>query len=210
MTAVLIMMSVLGIAWAADDEAPKVDDAQRRVEDVRSGVVGGKHDFSERTGRPEDACAACHTPHVQAVRRGDQDAGEGDAILEIYRIAGQRDVSTPDRFVPGPTSLICMSCHNGTVAASTIGASGRVLADERVGFELPETAALHDHPIGVPYPSNRKGYRPPGGVESRGVALPNGRVECISCHDPHDAKGVDKMLVMSNRRSDLCLACHIK
>jgi len=35
-------------------------------------------------------------------------------------------------------------------------------------------------------------------------------VECVSCHDPHNAAGFEKMLVMSNRRSALCLACHEK
>jgi predicted CXXCH cytochrome family protein len=42
------------------------------------------------------------------------------------------------------------------------------------------------------------------------VRLPDGRIECVSCHDPHNTAGIDKLLVMSNRRSALCLTCHIK
>ncbi|MBN4058944.1 cytochrome c3 family protein [bacterium AH-315-J04] len=40
--------------------------------------------------------------------------------------------------------------------------------------------------------------------------MPNGRVECTSCHDPHNQSGAPYMLVKSNARSALCLTCHKK
>jgi predicted CXXCH cytochrome family protein len=68
-----------------------------------------------------------------------------------------------------------------------------------------------DHPVGVEYPQFGKGYRPMTSVLSSGVVtLPNGKVECTSCHDPHNEAEVDKMLVMSDDRSALCLTCHKK
>jgi predicted CXXCH cytochrome family protein len=42
------------------------------------------------------------------------------------------------------------------------------------------------------------------------VRLPDGRVECVSCHDPHNQSGTQAMLAVSNRRSALCLTCHVK
>jgi predicted CXXCH cytochrome family protein len=180
-----------------------------RVSAAHHGVVAGPHDFSALTGRFANACSACHVPHVQGVRNADQTGKQ--ANLELYRIGGQRQVFQPDRYMPGPTSLICLSCHNGTVAESTIGTSHALLAGQREGFDVPDGFVFRDHPIGVPYPTDRKNYRLTSFVEAEGkIRLPDGRLECISCHDPHTALGVDKMLVMSNHRSALCLACHIK
>lgn len=184
----------------------------RNVESARQsalkGILGGVHDFSNVSGSPSDACSACHVPHLQARRPAR--AGEESSNLTYYRIGGQRSVLVPDRYMPGPTSLICLSCHNGTVASSTVGSSHALLAGLREGFSS-DGAALRDHPIGIPYPSRADGYRSLNEVTARGdIPLPEGRIECVSCHDPHGAPGVDHLLVMSNRRSALCLACHIK
>ena len=42
------------------------------------------------------------------------------------------------------------------------------------------------------------------------VLLPDGKIECTSCHDPHNQSGQPHMLVKSNRGSALCLTCHKK
>lgn len=193
-------------------EAPDGDDSGDAAESIHAatrGVVGGKHDFSELTGRPTDACSGCHVPHIQAIRPST--SGDRDAVLELYKLGGQRKVLVPDQYMPGASSLICLSCHNGAVATSVVGSSHALLAGRRQGFDVPDGFAAKDHPIGLTYPQMEKGYRSRARVESvSGIRLPEGRVECISCHDPHNTAGVDKMLVMSNRRSALCLACHIK
>ena len=68
-----------------------------------------------------------------------------------------------------------------------------------------------EHPVGVEYPQFDKGYRPLIAVVASGtVTLPDGKVECTSCHDPHDMSDEDYMLVTSNARSALCLICHRK
>jgi predicted CXXCH cytochrome family protein len=96
------------------------------------------------------------------------------------------------------------------VAPSTIGSSHALLAGVRAGFTVNANFAWRDHPIGVPYPSDRQDYNPQSSLAGRGVPLPDGRVECISCHDPHDRTGHDHMLVISNRGSALCRSCHRK
>lgn len=192
------------------DAAPKPD-----ARSYHPGVIGGPHDFTDIAGRAGSACNACHVPHIQAIRpvmtggATTQPAATQPAV-EMYRIAGQRKVFVPGRFTPGPTSLICLGCHDGTVATSTIGSSHALLAGVREGFAVPDGFAWRDHPIGIRYPSNPREYHPQAFVESKNVRLPEGRLECISCHDPHNVGGYDGMLVMSNRRSALCLTCHIK
>lgn len=175
--------------------------------DYFKGILGGKHDFSTLSGAAGDACSGCHVPHQQAVRAGTQPAA---SALELYRIEGQRRVFVTDRYTPGPTSLVCLGCHDGTIATSTIGSAHALLAGVREGFAVPDGFAGRDHPIGVPYPSARREYHPASFAEAKGIRLPEGRIECISCHDPHGESAVDKMLIMSNRRSALCLACHVK
>ncbi|MBN1343780.1 MAG: hypothetical protein JXQ73_13945 [Phycisphaerae bacterium] len=113
--------------------------------------------------------------------------------------------------MPGPSSLLCLGCHDGTIATSTIGSSHALLAGVRAGFAVPDGFVWRDHPIGVPYPNDRQNFRPASHVLKGGkIPLPEGRIECISCHDPHNEEGIKGLLVMSNRRSALCLTCHIK
>lgn len=197
------------------------DEATAEVSrDYVSGVIGGPHDFSSKLGGQANACAACHIPHIQKVQvvtrdadaeSGDLSAPDDDVFLRLYRIEGQRSTFEPDRYTPGPASLICLGCHDGTLASSTIGSAHAMLAGVREGFNVPDGFVWRDHPIGVAYPSGNRDYRPFGQVVAGGqIRMPQQRVECVSCHDPHNAMRVDKMLVMSNRRSALCLSCHIK
>lgn len=184
--------------------------------DYSRGTQGGVHDFSLNGA---GACATCHIPHVQKahiqLRESSETTGEvrppEDPIVELFRIEGQRQTFVPGRYTPGPSSLICLGCHDGTLATSVIGSAHAMLAGVREGFALPDGFAWRDHPIGVPYPIGNNEYHTRLRLEHDGrIRLPDGRVECTSCHDPHNTAGVDKLLVMSNRRSALCLACHIK
>lgn len=199
-----------------DEPHPSVDaavgDVEKAPEPVRRavhGVVGSVHDFSGATGRVGDACSACHVPHLQAVRPAERDGNQ--AVLELFRVKGQRDLFEPGRYMPGATSLICLSCHNGTIASSTVGTSHALFSAGFPTRQGEKAFAFRDHPIGMEYPAGRKDYRSLSAVLSDGrIPMPEGRVECISCHDPHGRAGVEKLLVMSNRRSALCLACHEK
>lgn len=170
------------------------------------GVAGTAHDFTSFGGF-SNACSACHVPHVQAIRPTSQPSTQ--PAVEMFRIGGQRQILKTGWYTPGPTSLICLSCHDGTVAMSTIGSAHAMLAGRREGFAVPDGFAWRDHPIGVPYPSGRRDYRPEAFV-SKTLRLPNGRIECITCHDPHNESGLPAMLSVSNKRSALCLTCHVK
>ena len=85
----------------------------------------------------------------------------------------------------------CMSCHDGTLAGD-LGNS---------------------HPVGVEYDDRRRNLKQTGKrsltplhrLDSR-VRLFSGTVGCGSCHSPY--AGEDKLLIMKNTRSQLCISCH--
>jgi len=204
----VVLLSI--VVMAADRDEPKNPAGAPRPGPVigyDKGVVGGPHDLTAVMGFGS-ACNSCHVPHVQGIRPTTQPSTQ--PAVEMFRIGGQRRIFQPDRYMPGPTSLLCLGCHDGTIATSTMGTSHALLAGVREGFAVPEGFVWRDHPIGVRYPVGRRDYRPQSFVEKAGIRLPEGRIECVSCHDPHNTHGRENMLTVSNRRSALCLTCHIK
>jgi predicted CXXCH cytochrome family protein len=200
--------STPGPTKAATGTAATVD-----MEGKRRGVLASAHARIAPSEEIAGVCRVCHIPHIQVVRPVSPPTTQPTTqpVLELYRMPGQRRVFVPGEFTPGPTSLICLGCHDGTIGTSTISGAHALLAGVREGFYVAGDYAWRDHPIGIPYPGNRRDFRPESFVIGEGkIKLPEGRVECVSCHDPHNESGVPKMLVMSNRRSALCLACHIK
>jgi predicted CXXCH cytochrome family protein len=183
--ALLFLASLGGLAWA--------------------GLEGSKHDFSKQAWSGGETCGVCHTPHRQEPPKA---APLWDPTADLTRTFGASRL----RAQAGPGTAMCLRCHDGTVARQTLAGAPAERYANRLHPAL--FAAAHegtDHPVGVRYPDLRKGYRAAATVIASGaVTLPHGRVECISCHDPHAANDLDAMLVMSNSRSALCLTCHQK
>ncbi|MDH5630289.1 MAG: cytochrome c3 family protein, partial [Gammaproteobacteria bacterium] len=119
-------------------------------------------------------------------------------------------------------SLLCLSCHDGTVAVDSFGgATGTTF--------VPTTANLgdilsNDHPISVTYDDVADtelhaatttitigdGGAVSGTIDS--LLLAAGEVQCSSCHDVHNTNAVTgtQLLLKSNAGSALCLTCHNK
>ncbi len=171
-----------------------------------AGIEGSKHDFSSKPWSKDDQCGACHTPHKQAPAKA---APLWNPKADLSRTFG---TSIQQAKSAGAGTRMCLQCHDGTVAPDAIGGLKRSRFDNKQHPGL--FSAGHrssDHPVGVPYPKSNKYYRPSPTVIAKGtVALPNGNVECISCHDPHNTSGANHMLVVENHRSALCLTCHKK
>lgn len=170
------------------------------------GIEGSKHDFGSKDWNGGDSCGVCHAPHRSEPPKGpplwDPQA---DLSQRFGGVAGGKSV-------PGFGTLSCLRCHDGTVAGETATGSGgaRLTSAEHPG-SLTTGHGATDHPVGVPYPLTNKYYQPSVKVLASGaVQLPGDRVECVSCHDPHNEAGLPAMLVMSNARSALCLTCHKK
>ena len=128
---------------------------------------------------------------------------------------------------PGPTSLLCMGCHDGVVAIDAYGGSadaGGAITDPALTFSAN---LQQDHPVGVTYDTaadpelNDPAATQPlfGDGQNRPVTfmLQDGAVECASCHDVHaqlsggiTAGANPNLLNVTPTGSALCLACHIK
>ena len=191
-----LWIAMIGIGWASADR----DD---------EGIVGSKHDFSQYGWSRKEICLPCHTPHAASA--------PDVAPLWDHAAAAPKSYTLYDggRGQPGPGSLVCLSCHDGSTAIDAYGGmSGDVFIHD-LGGERALVGGRGDlrgdHPVGIPYPEFDREYRPKAQVEGEGyVVLPEGRVECISCHDAHNRHGADHLLVVDNERSGLCLSCHRK
>jgi predicted CXXCH cytochrome family protein len=96
---------------------------------------------------------------------------------------------------------LCLSCHDGVVGS-----------DVAVSAKPMTNSLLADHPIGSSMNRQARGnpdanLRFPLEVDRR-IRLFDDRIGCTSCHSPYSSQ--PKLLVMSNRHSELCLGCHIQ
>jgi len=169
------------------------------------GIEGGPHDLAFPTGGGHVGCVACHHPHTPAGKIARwQAVDDKTARFSFYR---------PRIGLPDKSTLTCLSCHDGAIADVIPVASARMMGHQigrsHAGFDSRINVSLGSHPVGVRYPQHGRDFVSKTSVEGRqGIRLPEGRVGCISCHDPHGTSGHKYMLVKSNRRSALCLSCH--
>ncbi len=167
-----------------------------------AGIEGSKHDFANAAWSGGDRCGVCHMPHEP---RDPKDAPLWDASADLSRRFGSA-------IRGAASSHLCMRCHDGTIAKDTVtGTPADPLAFAQHPGTFETGHGTSNHPVGVAYPQLDKGFRPSASVVAGGaVTLPDQRVECVSCHDPHNQSGADPMLVRDNNRSALCLTCHKK
>ncbi len=135
-------------------------------------------------------CFICHSQDMAISSRGHQTAiayahGEGS-------LREKKDGAFLDSF-----SRECLTCHDGTISKMSSVGVREGLWKHGIGLS---------HPVGVRYP--REGDFVNRDFLPREIRLFDGKVGCLSCHDPY-AKGRN-LLVMNNRRSRLCLSCHKK
>jgi predicted CXXCH cytochrome family protein len=136
--------------------------------------------FAAGTGHQGLECVACHHVHAPTGVRGQwQLPSEEIPHFPFY----------PYRIEDlNDSSMLCLSCHDGAVAPAV---------------------SMGDHPVGVRYDlASPRFASEPGLRTAVEIPLPDGRVQCVSCHDPHGTTGHEDLLRVSNRRSGLCLSCH--
>jgi len=178
-------------------------------------IVNTPHNLNNYPGVDipgNQVCLPCHTPH-NALLSGEENvlwnhAETGETFTMYSSSAGQPE---------GPSKM-CLSCHDGVTAIDNYGGNGGtgivITGSAAVGTDLS-----NDHPIGIQYPTDRPGeYNDPStfdpGINNGpGVHLVEisgvDRVECTSCHEPHN-NGLGNFLRVPIQESYLCLQCHIK
>ena len=167
-----------------------------------------------------EICVYCHTPHAATTKNLPLwNRTLSSNVYTMYFPAGAR----PNQLQPGPTSLSCLGCHDGTIALDQVANTGidnppASGGGKMAGMALIGTDLSGSHPIGIDYPvSNAPGFNPVANVGNAGLRLYTraggdglSRVECASCHDPHTNAQGNHFERIANTGSALCLACHLK
>lgn len=186
---------------------------------LAQGISGTAHDFSAETWNPSgQTCIVCHTPHNADVSVSDAPLWNHDITTATYSVYTSATLNATVG-QPDAISKLCLSCHDGTVALDSYG--GNVGST----FMLPTspgyvgTDLSDDHPVSFVY--NAALATADGGLfdpttTSSGLGgtidadmLFSTKVQCASCHDPHDGTNAP-FLIKSNAASGLCLTCHNK
>ncbi len=202
---------------------------------AEAGIVGSVHDLQgkltggavndtnltpDATGLAADAeiCVPCHTPH----------GGTTDAPLWNHTATGLGFTLYTSNSLdatlaqPSGISLLCLSCHDGTVNVDAFGGNtGTTLIGAINGGAADFGKDLtNDHPISFTYDNAlflADGELFDPAVKTTGLGgtiatdmLFAGQMECASCHDVHDNTGETYLLRKSNADSGLCLTCHDK
>lgn len=241
----LISLSVLGVAMTLSGNA---------FAGV-AGIVGSKHDFSTSgTGGnwTGEICQACHTPHNALSNAGtgatvdgplwnhNPSTAIGTFTLYTGNYGGARTATLNAVMTqPAGTSLLCLSCHDGTVALDSFGGAQTATGVKIAGTANIGTDLSNDHPVSIPYGTGANGtgfaaaglkdpintvsqmYLKNGGTSTANIAtdlLESFSVECSSCHDVHNANTLDSvvggpsnyLLKVDMTNSKLCLVCHDK
>lgn len=166
-----------------------------------SGLLGSKHDFTHQGRVGRHLCLPCHTPHLLATPSPalDERAATLKPLQPYMGYAAELS----------GWSLLCLGCHDGVTAADVYATPHAIDVTGAAGNGPLGTRGLRSHPLGIAYPpAGTAGYNPLPAVEGAGLPLPNGTIQCTTCHDAHNTTRIPGMLRISNQRSQMCLTCH--
>ena len=200
-------------------------------------IVGSAHDFNNGTGgftndgwnTSGEICVVCHTPHTQESTMGPL-WNRATYTPSGFTMYSNTPVDGTVSATPQGSTVLCLSCHDGTVAIDNFGGvtTGTiVLASGDDAFVNKDMS--DDHPVSITYAPGTGANQDAelfattadvtfGNNDTGTVAdlLDNNRVECSSCHDVHNtqsATGEPYLLRIDNtgtQGSELCLSCHDK
>jgi predicted CXXCH cytochrome family protein len=202
-------------------------------------------------------CIWCHAPH-NTMRLSTASAGAGpvapaafnylplwnhtipsnwDTTFSMYDngTGGPQDASNPKALqvkgamTPGSVSLLCLSCHDGSIAVNSYGNSpaqlSRSVSTGTLAAMISPTYQIgagkylgNHHPIGFDWSLTAvdTGIRDADSfnmTSTRPISyyLSNGKMECSTCHSVHNTDNTGETLLWrSDKNSELCLTCHDK
>lgn len=188
----------------------------------RLSVTESVHDLSPSgpgtvKGATGYACIFCHAPHN--VLSDQTPLWNHELSIQVYTPYSSTTYhQTGEQPVYGSSTKLCLSCHDGTIAPGQTMTSGLIpmSVSMRQGTVLGSDLRPN-HPVSfsVPFADNGElnplllGSPPRTGDSA--VKLPQNRVECTTCHEPHTPNldpVVHKFLVRDSSNGQLCLACH--
>jgi predicted CXXCH cytochrome family protein len=185
----------------------------------KMAVIGSQHDLTASGTGPvksaaTDSCIFCHAPHNVMPN-----------VLPLWDHALSTVTYTPyasSTYTSGAqtpnagSSKLCLSCHDGTVAAGLTVTKGLIATTGSMNSsDIFGTDLSHSHPMSMTMKDDGSLvstlFATPASTKDPAVLLVSGKIECTTCHDPHvpnkDAAN-PMFLVRSNSASAICLACH--
>ncbi|WP_242093903.1 cytochrome c3 family protein [Aestuariivivens sediminicola] len=181
---------------------------------VGQGISQSRHNLSAsgkgvvKTMDDSRVCIFCHTSHSSNPKAPLWNRGRSGAIYTLYN-SSTLDAKPGQ---PDGTSILCLSCHDGTVALgntyknpNSMSFAHSMTQRGNLGTDLSD-----DHPISFIYDAalatTDGELKDPFTLETH-VLDYNGKLQCTSCHDSHkDLEG--NFLKRSNEFSELCFTCH--
>ena len=196
-------------------------------------ILNTKHNLSVsgpggiKAESEQEVCIFCHTPHGASSAAQLWNHEVTTQNYQLYSSDYLTSKSYPTPTQPNPRSKLCLSCHDGTIALGSVfnvRGSTTVINMTYNGSPvttMPTTAAGYigtdlkdDHPVGYTYDTSKDPelvsrswpWNTPVRLDPD---APNGTIECVTCHDPHNNQ-YGKFLKMSNTNAALCTFCHNK
>jgi hypothetical protein len=178
--------------------------------------VLGVHDFSAATsplhGQNANACIYCHAPHNALAT---QPLWNQTLSTKQYTLFPGATPTPGAAASINTSSMLCLSCHDGTVAVGQTAAIGTLQMTGAFTANLG-TNLSGSHPFSIQPQLQDDATLVSALVSSHktkdpAVLLVNNNVECGTCHDVHnqykDRKSLE-FLVRDNAAGGLCLSCH--
>lgn len=170
---------------------------------------------SIKASSESEICVFCHTPHNSAPSGALWNRQAPGSNYTPY--SSTTAVASPGQ--PNGASLLCLSCHDGTIALGDVLSRGSAISMQGGVTTMPSgrtrlgTDLSDDHPVSFGYTSTLASQNgelvDPSSLTGLVKLDGQGRLQCTSCHDAHD-NSVGKFLVMDNRGGALCETCHQK
>jgi predicted CXXCH cytochrome family protein len=185
----------------------------------QQSVINSRHNLSAsgpgaiRASSEQEVCIFCHTPHNAAPV---QPLWNRNAPANGYTVYSSSSLQAkPGQ--PTGSSKLCLSCHDGTIALGSVLSRDQPIAMAGGVTTLPPghanlgTDLSDDHPVSFRYDlslsTRNPKLKPPTGLPPAVHTDRNQEMQCTTCHEPHD-NSFGQFLVMDNRNSQLCNACH--
>jgi predicted CXXCH cytochrome family protein len=202
-----MLVFVAGYIGTDDATAESVLDSAHNLSATGPGSV--------RAASERQVCKFCHTPHKAAPASALWNRRNQGVTYTPY----SSSTAKAQLGQPSGSSLLCLSCHDGTVALGELLDRKALVSMDGDATTIPPgrsrtgTDLSHHHPISFVYDAKLASLRgelaDPSSLP-REIRLDSGsELQCTSCHDPHD-NSLGQFLVMPNTKSRLCVTCHKK
>lgn len=183
---------------------------------VAAQISSSAHNFSTAAWNPGgELCVVCHTPHNADGTVVGSPLWNHELTTSTFTLYSSSTLDGGPLAQPSGQSLLCLSCHDGTVALDNFGGTttgnqlmDSVNVDTNVGTDLS-----NDHPVSFAYDAAlfaADGELVDPSETAVADLLFSGNLECASCHDVHNSTGLTSLLRVDNAGSGLCFTCHAK